>query len=246
MNNLERLLKLANNYEANCFHLISVARIVKLPDGQYRVLSEKGKNLGTSKTKQEAIERLQEVEFFKHQDELAAENDGKIINLLNATDFSLSAIMREMRQKASKEQVREFLAIFKKEFDNAIKNELQKPDRIALQNALTKFNKKHKIKVNEKLVKNAALSELGTPAQVGKFLADTVKFTINRIPIEKRQKALESLRHKFNSFDVNDIAQKNLPIMASMGQAITFVKTILFNHDAHYIREVLNNLVRNL
>lgn len=252
MNNLEYLLKLANNYEINCSNnLISIAKIVKLPNGKYRVLSEKGKNLGTSKTKQEAVKRLREVEFFKHQDSNNAEDtedlkDDKIISLLNATDFSFSAIMREMRQKASKEQVKEFIILFKTEFDKAIKNKLEKPDKIALQNSLIKFNKKHKIKIDKKLVKNAALSELGNPAQVGKYLADIVKFTINRIPIEKRPAALTSLKNKFYSFDANEIAQKNLPIMASMGQAITFIKTVLFNHDAHYIREVLNNLVKNL
>lgn len=173
-------------------------------------------------------------------------SDDKVIDLMGAIDFSYSAIMREMRQHASKDQVREFLIGFKKEFDKAVKAKLQKPEKVALQNSLVKFNKKHKIKVKKKLVKNAAVSELGDPIQVGKYLADIVRFTLNRIPLEKRTKAIQSLRRKFYSFNANEISQKTMPPTSAIGQSITFVKHVLFNHDAHYVREVLNNIVRNL
>ena len=170
----------------------------------------------------------------------------KIIDLMGAVDFSYSAIMREMRQNASKDQLREFLMGFKKEFDKAVKSKLQKPEKVALQNSLVKFNKKHKVKVKKKLVKNAAVSELGDPVLVGKYLADIVRFTLNRIPLERRSKAVESLRRKFYSFNANEISQKTMPPTSAIGQSITFVKHVLFNHDAHYVREVLNNIVRNL
>ena len=243
---LDQLLKTADNFEGCCIQsLVSLARIKKLPNGKYRVLSEKGKNLGTADTLAKAKQRLHEVEYFKRQDENSAE-DEKVIDLMGAADFSFSAIMREMRQEASKEQVKLFLEYFKKEFDKAVKSKLQKPEKIALQNSLVKFNKKHKIKVKKKLIKNAAISELGDPVLVGKYLSDIVKFTINRIPVDKRARALDALRKKFYSFNANEIAQKNLPSTSGIGQSITFVKHVLFNHDAHYIREVLNNLVRNL
>lgn len=241
----DQLLVLASQYEDNCNQdFIALAKIKKLPSGKYRVLSEKGKNLGTSNTKQEAVKRLHQVEFFKHQDDNEASE--KVIDLMGAVDFSYSAIMREMRQQASKEQVREFLTLFKKEFDKAVKAKLQKPEKVALQNSLIKFNKKHKIKVKKKLIKNAAVSELGDAMMVGKYLSDIVKFTINRIPADKRGKALDTLRKKFYAFNANEIAQKNLPPTSGIGQSITFVKHVLFNHDPHYIREVLNSLVRNL
>lgn len=44
------------------------ARIKKMPSGKYRVVSEKGKNLGESKSWQGAEERRKEVEMFKHMD----------------------------------------------------------------------------------------------------------------------------------------------------------------------------------
>lgn len=205
----------------------------------------KGKNLGTYDSRSAAVKRLQQVEFFKHKD-MSHADDEKVINLTDATDFCLSAIMREMKQKASNEQVRYFLELYNKCFNKAIKNKLQKPENVALQNSLIDFNKVHKIKVKKKLVKSAAVSELGDPAAVGRYLANIVRFTLNRIPIDKRQNAIESLRKKFYSFNANEIAQKEMPNTASMGQAITFVKHVLFNHDATYIRAVLDNIVRNL
>jgi hypothetical protein len=42
--------------------------MIKKVGGGYKVLSEKGKNLGGPyKTKKEAEKRLQQVEFFKHK-----------------------------------------------------------------------------------------------------------------------------------------------------------------------------------
>src|ERR1700686_865112 len=85
----------------------------------------------------------------------------KAIDLTDIDDFSYSAIMRKMRSKASKEQVREFLKFFKVYFDKAVKKKVQKPERVALQNSLVRFSKIYPVKLNKKLVKNAAVSELG-------------------------------------------------------------------------------------
>lgn len=34
---------------------------------KYKVISKKGKNLGTYKTKEEAEKRLRQIEYFKHK-----------------------------------------------------------------------------------------------------------------------------------------------------------------------------------
>ena len=251
MHDTNHLLKLADTYYQECVQGLSkIARIRQLPDGKYRVLSMKGKNLGTYDSREGAEKRLKQVEYFKHIDQGGADDsassDEKVIDLTGAVDFSYSANMREMRQNADKEQVHLFLTLFKKEFDKAVKAKLQKPEKVALQNSLVKFNKKHKVKCKKKLVKNAAVSELGDAAMVGKYLADIVKFTINRIPLEHRANAIQKLREKFYSFNADEIAQKKLPPTSGIGQSITFVKHVLFNHDATYVREVLNNIVSNL
>jgi hypothetical protein len=138
------------------------------------------------------------------------------------------------------------MRLFKKKFDKCLINKLQKPEKIALQNALINFNRQFKVKCKAKLVKNAALTELGDAALVGKYLANIVRFTINKISPQKREKVLHNLRAKFYGFNANDIANKKMPNSASIGQSITFVKNVLFNHDTQYIREVLNHLVHNL
>jgi hypothetical protein len=40
--------------------------IRKIKEG-YRVMSEKGRNMGTYKTEGEAKKRLQQIEYFKHK-----------------------------------------------------------------------------------------------------------------------------------------------------------------------------------
>jgi hypothetical protein len=244
MKTINEISQLAEYYESNCINnLVKYARIRKLPSGKFRVLSQKGKNLGTSDTKTQAVKRLKQVEFFKHRDKMKSDDNQDVIDLMDADEFAYSAIMRKMRQKASKEQVMLFLKFFKDAFDSAVKKKLQKPEKVALQNSLIKFNKVHPIKLKKKLVKNAAVSELGDPALVGKYLSDIVKFTINKLSPDKRMSAIENLKHKFYA---DEVANKNIPASSSIGQSISFVKQILFGHSPQYIRVVLNNLVRNL
>lgn len=245
MNEIDSILKLADNYYNSCQQMVKVSRIRKLPDGKYRVVSKDGKNLGTYKSRETAKKRLKQVEYFKHFDHADA-NDSNIIDLGDADEFAYSAIMRKLREKASQEQVIRFLKIYKEQFDNAVKKKLQKPERVALQNALIKFNRFHKIKLDKKLTKNASISELGNAEQVGRYLSDIVKFTISKMQQEKRLAALHKLKQKFYSMNESEISNKNLPESAAVGQSITFVKHVLFNHDAKYIRDVLNALVRYL
>ena len=238
------ILALAEAYYEACLQMIKTAKIRELPNGQYRVLSKKDKNLGTYPSKEKALKRLRQVEFFKHLDNSKA--DDTAIDLTDIDDFSFSAILRKLRKRTSKENVRSFLIDYKKVFDKAVKNKINKPEQVALQRALISLNKRCKLKLDKELVKNASVSELGDPVRVGKYISDIVKFTIMRMKPESRDKALQVLRSKIYILNENDLAQKKMPASASMGQSITFIKHILFNHDANYIRAVLNNIVRNL
>src|SRR5579864_108660 len=140
MTDLTNLLKLASTYEDQCIQdLVKIARIRKLPDGRYRVLSQTGKDLGTYKSRKGAEKRLKQVEYFKHLDKSKADDNPHSIDLTDIDEFSYSAIMRKLREKSSPEQVRQFLQLFKAQFDKAVKGKVNKPDRIALQNAVLKF-----------------------------------------------------------------------------------------------------------
>lgn len=248
MQDLEELFQLAEAYGHKYQEMVKLAYI-KQVGSKWKVLSQKGKSLGTYDTKEEAVKRLQQVEYFKHQDKNKADElalDEKAIDLTDVDDFSYSAMMRKIRQEASKEQVRDFLKFFKSYFDKAVKNKLQKPERVALQNALVRFSKIHPVKLNKKLVKSAAVSELGSAPEVGAYLANIVRFIFNRLDPDHRLKAMETLRNKFYHTNADEIAQKTSPPSAAVGQAITFVKHVLFNQNSQYIREVLDNLSRNL
>lgn len=246
MKNVDNILVLADSFYEKCQQgIVKIAKIRKLPNGKYRVLSEKGKNLGTYKSRDGAKKRLVQVEYFKHFDHSNAD-DSKLIDLSKLKDFSFSAFMRELRQKASKEQVVEFLKIHKSYFDKAVRDKLQKPDKVSLQNSVVKFNKFHKIKIDTKIIKNAAISELGDAASVGKYLSDIVKFILNRLSDDGKTKAISNLKDKFFNLNENEISSKEMPPSSALGQSITFVKTVLFSHDAKYVRDVLNSLINNL
>lgn len=244
--NTHDILKLSQEYEITCQQPVKIAIIKKMPNGKYRVLSEKGKNLGTYPSQSQAHKRLKQVEYFKKLDQSEADDSNSLIDLTDVEEFSYSALMRKLRKKASSEQVLLFLKYFKQQFDKAVKLKLQKPEKIALQNSLVAFNKKYKVKLPKKMVKNAAVSELGNAILVGKYLADIIRFTLSKIPVEKRGRAINSVKKKIYTLNEREISMKNLPPTSAIGQSITFVKHVLFNHDPIYVREVINNLVRNL
>lgn len=246
MTRADEILQLATTYENGCHgNLVKLARIRQLTNGKYRVLSRDGENMGTYTSKEKAKKKLKEIDYLKNFDHQDAQ-DKEIIDLTDVDDFSYSAIMRKMRGQAPKEVVKVFLALFKQQFDLAVKKKLQKPEKVALQNALLRFNKQHKVKINKKLVKNAAIAELGNAAQVGAYLANIVKFTLSRVDPSKRYDATMSLQSKFNNMDAGEISTKNLPQSSAVGQSITFVKHVLFGQDAKYVRDVLDALVRSL
>jgi len=99
----------------------------------------------------------------------------------------------------------------------------------------------------EKLFKLAVRSiDMGRPEKAGKGIADIVLFLLRRIDPAKRPRAVAKLKYKILNLDEKEIASKKTPEHASMGQAITFIKTILIGHSPQYIRSILTNIYRNL
>ncbi len=160
MKNIDNILKLSDYYFEECNSIIKNAVIRKLPNGDYRVLSEKGRNLGTYDSKSEAKKRLQQIEYFKHLDKSHVE-DNVEVDLSKIKILSFSAFMRVLRRKAEKEQVRKFLEIYKKIFDNAIENKIKNPADVSLKNTLIEFDKICKIKLHPNLlsVKKSSIEE---------------------------------------------------------------------------------------
>lgn len=88
--------------------------------------------------------------------------------------------------------------------------------------------------------------DMGDPKRAGKGIADIVHFLLGRIDPLKRPAAIHKLRLKIWNLNESEIASKKTPGSASLGQAITFIKTILIGHDPTYIRNVLSHIYRYL
>lgn len=213
--------------------------IRKLPSGKYKVYSEKGKNMGVFDSKEKAKSRLKQIEFFKHK-------KASKIDLTTIDDYSYSSILRKLRKEMSGSELLNFQKSFKKHFEEAYLNDVENPQKIALNKTLLDLNKKFDVKLDKKVIKNAAITELGNAEEVGRYLANIVKFTMSKISDEKRQQSINKLKYKILNLDSSEIANKKMPASAAMGNSITFIKHILFNHDPKYVRDVLESIARNL
>jgi hypothetical protein len=210
--------------------LIKISYIRKR-NGKWVVLSRKGKVLGTYDTKDEAVDRLRAIEYFKNKGKKASKNE----------EQSYSSTMRELRKSHNGKDVKKFQEEYKRLFDAAViaGNE---DDSAILDEALKCISNEE----NEFIKRIASAIDLGDPAFSGKYLADLIKFLLRRISAQNRQKAINSLKKKIYYINEFDIAAKKTPPSSSMGQSITLIKTILLEHSPQYIRSVLNNIVSNL
>lgn len=220
----------AHDYMLFCSEntLVKIAKIRKLPNGKYRVLSEKGKNLGTYDTRALAVKRLQQVEFFKHK---------------KANDDSYSATMRELRKNYDEDVVSKFQSTFKKTFDDALIDGDENPEIPAMEAAMECISNDDHMNAFKK---QASAINLGDPEFAGKYLADLLRFLLRRISAERRPKSIESLKRKIYYLNEYVMAGKKTPPSSSMGQSIVLLKNILLEHPPTYIRTVLNSIVRNL
>lgn len=166
------------------------------------------------------------------------------IDLTDLNDFSYSAIMRDLRKQCDEETVREFLLIYKMCFDMLINNDVVKAGEIALIFAVDLFNSLHPLKLKVEKVANA--SDLGDAPLAGQYLANIIKFTLNRVDPDKRAKALHTVLRKIYFLDENVLGGKQMPASSSIGQSISFVKNVLIGNEPQYIRAVINNVVANL
>jgi hypothetical protein len=96
----------------------------------------------------------------------------------------------------------------------------------------------------ERMHKVAAAME--DPSLAGRGLAAIITFLLRRIEPTKRVHALWNLKRKIYMMDEFEMASKRTPATASLGQSITFIKTLLNGRPPYYIRSVLNNIVGNL
>ena len=118
-----------------------IAFIKEISKGKWRVLSKKGRNLGTYDSKEQAEKRLKQVEFYKHwpfhpirKKKSVEDLYGKIVlgeeNIPEITS-TFSAEMRELR-KNNPDQVMNFLKQFNQSFQNSLQEGIDNPEQAAL------------------------------------------------------------------------------------------------------------------
>lgn len=159
----------------------------------------------------------------------------------NQEEITYSSAMREIGKKYPKEILREFRQIFKQTFDQALIEEKENPEEIALKKALQFIDD-----LDLNLFKAASAVEMGDPRYAGKFIAEIIKFLIRRISPINRGKSLLKLKNKIMMLNEFEMSRKKMPASASLGQSITLVKHLLFSHPPAYVRSVLNNIAANL
>lgn len=242
-NNISDSLEFADKIiEKHAFTKISY--ISKLKSGKYRVLSEKGRNLGTYNSRGAAEKRLRQVEYFKHRD-MSAASDGKEIIDLSSLELTYSNIMRELINSHDENVINLFSKTYKKFFDIGYIDGEKNIIEFAINNALNELNSTYDIEYPKIKFANYT-NESDNVKNVGKYMADIIKFMTGKIGKDTREGALNRLRTKIYNMNAIEIGNKQMPVSASLGQAITFVKTVLFGKHPEYVRTVLTEIARNL
>lgn len=95
----------------------------------------------------------------------------------------------------------------------------------------------------EKLAQSIAL---GDPYQVGREMAAVIGFILRSMPQNERASALANIKNKITTINAAEISSKSAPPTASIGQSITFVKTILNGLPYNYIKIVLDSTLKSL
>jgi hypothetical protein len=231
---IAKLASYARDFDLACDALpIKIAVIVKLPSGRWGVRSEKGKNLGEYDTKELAVKRLKQVEWFKFHKPKHKKKASK--------EESYSSVMRDLNKADDKDAMKRFQTAFKEAFDDALLDGGEHPEEEALEKAFEAIDGGQ-----EALEKAASAINLGDPDTAGQYLAQLLKFVLRRISPERRGKSIENLKRKVYYINEYDLAAKRSPASASIGNSITLLKTLLLEHKPEYIRATLNSVVKYL
>lgn len=213
--------------------IVKEAFVKKMPNGKFRVLSRKGKNLGEYDTKEEAKKRLSQIEYFKHK---KASNKEKFEDTT-----SYSAVMRDLNKYYNKDEIEKFQKTYKELFDNALLNGDSEPEASVLEEALQCVSEE-----NVSIKKLADEVSLGNPESVGNYLAHIVRFLLRKISEEKRPGSIKNIKKKIFYLNEYELGSKSMPPGSSIGQSIVLIKHLMFGKDPSYIRSVLNSIIKYL
>ncbi len=140
---INKIYLLSNGYcleSTNSNDLFVKVSFIRKLKNKWIVYSKKGKKLGSYKTKQEALKRLKQIEFFKHK----KASKSKELDLTDLDSFSYSAILR-LLNKTNKDLFNDFRKAFKSNFDNLVINSTNNIEINCLIKTLIDFAKDHEV-----------------------------------------------------------------------------------------------------
>jgi hypothetical protein len=97
-----------------------------------------------------------------------------------------------------------------------------------------------------RLIKLGQAMLMDNTEDAGKGLAVIIRFLLKRIEFTKRPYVIYNLKQKIYNLNEYEMSGKKSPSTASIGQSITFIKTILNGKPPYYIRAVINEVIKNL
>lgn len=162
-------------------------------------------------------------------------------NLLKKDDvLTYSGCIRELN-KSHPELIVPFMKSFKKAFLMAHQDGVDGPEAVALLEAFQTLSSTAQFAIT--LMKVAGMKD---PIGAGRAIATIINYMLENVDHQQLQAYRTSLKNKISKMNEKEIAGKEMPEGAVLGQALTFIKTILNGNDALYVRNVLKSVEESL
>lgn len=98
--------------------------------------------------------------------------------------------------------------------------------------------------IEKRMVKMAAATlNMGDAHTAARGIADIIKFLMSRVSPDKKSKYMDKLRKHISEIRPAEISGAKSPESSTIGQSITFIKTVLRGHHPLYIIEVIKNIL---
>lgn len=158
---------------------------------------------------------------------------------MNLENLTYSSVMRELN-RSYPAGVLPFMKAFKSAFLEARQEDVDSPESIALMRALQVI--KTSSLYGRMMIRQAQSSNA---IDVGKNIAKIISFMIEGLD-DSKVNYRKILKEKFLSMNSRDVSGKEMPETATLGQIITFVKSVIAGSDRSSATTILSSIVNSL
>lgn len=90
------------------------------------------------------------------------------------------------------------------------------------------------------------MGEYITPELMSASLLKIINFILSKVPMDKKNKRKMRIKTKLLELSPQNLSTTELPEAATIGQALTIVKNMLFGKAPSYIDQVRQEIIRKL